>query len=107
MISLLAQASSLEERIDELLAKSKEKEATLKLKERELGELEEIKRALETEIEQIREDRNSKISDVILNLAEISTKEYSSLPANVDRMNDGERYLLEILSYIIFKREIP
>ena len=65
MGGILAQASSIIERIEELNTLLRVKESTLKLREKELGELEEIWKAIQIELESANESFFHKMREII------------------------------------------
>lgn len=68
IIPVLSGASSIVERIEELNNLQKIKESTLKLKERELVELEEIWWNFAIEVDQIKDFRISKFKEIFASL---------------------------------------
>lgn len=73
------------------------KESTLKLWEKELGELEEIRKAIQIELQSSSESFSAKMNDQIKSLLEIQSKEYQGLPSLIEKYTDSEKQIIDIV----------
>lgn len=103
----LANAASLGERIEELHAKIKEKEALVKLKEKIAKDAHETKKLLMGEIQASVDERMDKLNQIVHSIEKLSRQDMASIPQSADRLVENERQLLEVLLAIIFLKEIP
>ena len=103
----LASVASLNERIDELHAKIKEKEALIKLKEKISKDATENKKMLKNEIQMSVDERMEKLSYILVSLEKCSKRDINSIPTTYDRLTEHERQLLEVLLHIIFLKDVP
>lgn len=103
----LANSASLNERIEDLHAKVKEKEAIIKLKEKVAKESYENKRLLKNEIQMTIEERMEKLNDILQSLDRCSSRDMNNLPNSFDKCTEHEKKLLEVLLHIIFLKDVP
>ena len=103
----LANAASLNERIEELHAKVKEKEALIKLKMKISKEAYENKKILKAEIQDNIDDRMDKLNRILSAIENCSKRDMNQVPQSYDRLKENERKIVEILLHIIFLKQVP
>ena len=103
----LANVASLNERIDELNAKVKEKEALVKLKSKVNKEAHENKEIIKAEIQKSTDERMDKLNKILGSLDKCSKRDMGQIPNSYERLAENERKLLEVLLHIIFLKDVP
>lgn len=103
----LANAASLNERIEELHAKTKEKEAMIKLKEKIAKEASENKRLLQGEIQASVDERMEKLNQILQSFDKCTRSDLAAIPTNYEKLSENEKQLLEVLLHIIFLKDVP
>lgn len=81
----LANAASVSERIEEMHAKIKEKEALVKLKEKIAKDASDTKKKLNNEIQASIDERMDKLNDIVQLIQKCSKHDMASIPISIEK----------------------
>lgn len=82
----LASSASLQDRINELVIRTKDKEALIKLKEKQIFDVEKDLTIVNEKLKQEKGSRSNQISEILEMLHKISSAEYKSIPTAYNKI---------------------